>query len=338
MMLPPGVVHVGGALSGPSGDYDADVIILSLERAAETEAAIRSALMQEGVERHVFVVDQGSGAETLARLAAVVEGRGDATLVRVEQNLGVAGGRNVATSLGRGRVIVALDNDAEFDDCNTLACSVAAIDEDREVAAIGFRILVDGTGVDDLLSWGYPKALLPGAAETFGAVTFVGAGHAIRRDAWEEAGGYDARLFFCWEEFDFCLRAIERGWQVQYRGDIVVRHKVSAERRVAWSGDRWFHFVRNRLYIARKWGAHWPSLAPRCAAYVLKGMRNGLLCETFRAIVAARNMSARARGEPLSRPTRVYLAQHDTAFRGGLVRRVRCEVLASLQGPHCATS
>lgn len=337
MMLPGGAVHVAGALSGPSGNYDADVIILSLERAAETEAAIRSALMQKGVERHVSVVDQGSGAETLARLAAVVEGRGDATLVRIEQNLGVAGGRNLATSLGHGRVIVALDNDAVFDDCATLAQAVAAIDEDHELGAVGFRILVDGTGADDLLSWGYPTALLPRAAEAFGTVTFVGAGHAIRREAWEDAAGYDARLFFCWEEFDFCLRAIERRWRVRYRGDIVVRHKVSPEQRATWSGDRWFHFVRNRLYIARKWGASWPSLMPRCAGYVLKGMRNGLVRQTLAAIVAAGKMSARAGSEPLSRGAREYLAQYDAAHRGSLLTRLRREVLASLQGPRCAT-
>jgi hypothetical protein len=34
-------------------------------------------------------------------------------------------------------------------------------------------------------------------------VTFVGAGHAIQRVAWEQASGYDDSLFFCWEEYDF---------------------------------------------------------------------------------------------------------------------------------------
>ena len=72
--------------------------------------------------------------------------------------------------------------------------------------------------------------------------------------AWQQAGGYDSRLFFCWEEFYFCLRAIALGWRVRYRGDIVIRHKVAAERRVDWSSARWFYFVRNRLYIERKLG------------------------------------------------------------------------------------
>jgi GT2 family glycosyltransferase len=337
-MLASPVHYVAGAVGSPAGGYDADVIILSLERPAETEAAIRSALMQLGVAQHVLVVDQGSGPETLARLAAVVEGRSDATLVRVERNLGVAGGRNVASALGHGRVIVALDNDAEFDDETTLARAVAAIDADRGLAAIGFRIVVDGTGRDDLSSWGYPRSLLPRAGETFDAVTYVGAGHAIRREAWQDAGGYDPALFFCWEEFDFCLRAIEQGWRVGYRGEIVVRHKVSLEQRVSWSGNRWFHFVRNRLYIARKWGASWVSLTPRCAGYVLKGVRNGLAWQTLRAIAAARRMPVAGATEALSSRARAYLSRHDAAHRGGVLARLRGEVLAHLAASGSATS
>ncbi len=67
--------HVAGAADPPAGDYDADVVILSLDRAAETAAAIQSALAQTGVSRHVFIVDQGSRPDALAHLAGIVAGR-----------------------------------------------------------------------------------------------------------------------------------------------------------------------------------------------------------------------------------------------------------------------
>jgi GT2 family glycosyltransferase len=319
--------HIAGAAGPPPGAYDADVVILSLDRTEETTAAIRSALVQRGVSRHVFIVDQGSRPDALARLVAEVTGRRDATLMALDRNRGVAGGRNVGSSLGHGRVIFGLDNDAEFADATTLARAVEALDSEPALAAIGCRILLYARATDDLSSWGYPGRLLPYAGESFDAVTFVGAGHAIRRAAWD---GYDDALFFCWEELDFCLRAIERGWRIRYRGDIAVRHKVCAEHRFTWSGTRWFHFVRNRLYIERKWHAGWLALLPRVAFYLLRGAHNGLLQQTLAAVHAAIRMSS---GMPACRHSAAalrYIRANDTVHRGNWRTRVRRAFSAEL--------
>jgi GT2 family glycosyltransferase len=261
-----------------------------------------------------------------------VHGRSDATLVALESNQGVPGGRNIGSAMGCGRIIVGLDNDAEFAAPDTLARLASAFDADPVVAAIGCRIVIDATGEDDLSSWGYPPALLARSKETFEAATFVGAGHAIRRAAWNDVGGYDARLFFCWEEYDFCLRAIARYWRVCYRGDIVVRHKVSPERRVTWSGDRWFHFVRNRIYIGRKSGASWFALAPRAVGYCIKAARNGRLAGTPHALWAAFKMARGVPQNPLHPAAQNYLRRVDDACRGNWLTRLRREVLAALPG------
>lgn len=324
--------HIAGAVAPPPGAYDADIAILALDRAEETVAAIDSALAQMGVSRHVIVIDQGSRPEALARLAAAIAGRADATLVALDRNLGVAGGRNLAASLGHGRTIVALDNDAEFDGFDTVAQMCRVLEADAGLAAVGCRIVLDATGADDPTSWGYPAALRPLASEAFDAATFVGAGHAIRRAAWEAAGGYDERLFFCWEEYDFCLRAIARGWRVRYRGDFVVRHKVSPQRRISWSGARWFHFVRNRIYIERKWGASWLALAPRILGYALRGARNQCFRDTPRAVWAAARLARGVAAEAMPDSGRAYLRRTDRAYRGGVLARMRREVFAALPG------
>jgi GT2 family glycosyltransferase len=160
----------------PPGGYDADVLILALDRPDETLAAVAWALAQTGVSRHVVAVDQGSCMSTLARLAAALAGRADAKLVSASSNLGVAGEGNLAASLGHGRVVVALDNDAELADATTLARAVVALDAAPDVDAVGFGIVKYANGTDDLSSWGYPPALPARAGQAFDAATFVGAG------------------------------------------------------------------------------------------------------------------------------------------------------------------
>ena len=338
-------VHIAGAVAPPNGQYDADIIILAQDRVEETLAAIASAGSQTGVSVHIFVLDQGSSPTALVRFAEAAGHRTNATLLAVTSNLGVAGGRNLISDLGHGRIIVALDNDAAFATHDTVARMLAALDAEPRLAAIGCRIVTHDDGTDDLSSWGYPANLLPCAGESFDAVTFVGAGHAIRRTAWEQADGYDTKLYFCWEEFDFCLRAIALGWRIRYRGDIVIRHKVAAEHRISWSAGRWYYFVRNRIYIERKQGHPWTALTPRIAGYLLKGVRNGHLPQTLDAIRAARTMSPRSgsprsgaprSGEPRSgiqsMPAAAinYLSRNDRAHRGSLTRRLIQEVFGRI--------
>jgi GT2 family glycosyltransferase len=261
----------------------------------------------------------------------------DATLVRLDRNHGVAGGRNRATALGAAPVVFALDNDAEFATPGTLAEAAAALRAEPDIGAIACRILVFATGEDDMSSWGFPLGLLPQAAGSFDAATFVGAGHALRRADFEAAGGYDDALFFTWEEFDLALRLINMGRRIRYRGDIAVRHKVSPEARVGWTGTRWHHFVRNRLYVAMKHGVAPAALLPRFLAYQLKGMRNRVLAQGLRAGPEALAMARRFRPAPgtahLYGPTpaaRAYLARTDAAHRGGWLARLRGEVLGGL--------
>jgi GT2 family glycosyltransferase len=321
---------IGAGSSPPAGAYDADIVILSLDRIAETEAAIRSALAQAGVSRHLIVFDQGSAPDNLARLAALIGGRTDALLASAGRNLGVAEGRNRAAALGHGRMLVALDNDAVFADAGTVARAVALLDGQPQLAVLGFRIMNgDGSG-EDAASWGYPEALRHRAAERFPCATFVGAGHAIRRAAWDAAGGYDGALFFAWEEYDFALRAIDLGWHLLHAGDIAVHHKLASEGRVAWTGRRWFLFVRNRLYIARKWRTARLALLVRTMAYGLKSVRVGLGVQGGKAVVAAFRMTLPEPARPMSAQGRAYLQAADTDWRGGLWARFRGEVMADL--------
>jgi GT2 family glycosyltransferase len=315
-----------GHRPGPE-PYDADIVILCLERPAETCAAIRSALSQRGGVFHVSVLDQNSSAETIQALITTFANAPRFALYRVPQNLGVGGGRNFLGGCGHGRIIVGLDNDAVFHTPWIVAGALRAFRRRPELGALGFNILgPDGTA-PDLASWGYPRLLRPKFRETFDTTTFVGAGHAIRRATWQAVGGYDSGLFFTWEEYDFCLAAIALQWRIAYDGTLAVRHSPAAGARVGWDGARMTAYVRNRLLISRKWGAPWCALAPRMFAYALHGAVNGCLPAALHGIAAAWRAGI-PRGRPMPKAMRTYIRAHETRHRGSWLDRLRREVLS----------
>jgi GT2 family glycosyltransferase len=315
----------------PAFGYDADIIILTQSRVRETIAAVDSALAQQNLSYHVSVLDQGSSEAERADLVTAFSGREGLGFWIAQGNLGVAGGRNFLSSLGRGEVIIGLDNDAEFADALVAARAVAQFQQTPELGVIGFRIMArDGISLDRF-SWGYPRPLMARAGDRFVSTTFVGAGHAIRRRTWVEAGGYDADLFFTWEEYDFSLRAIALRWTIVYDGALAVIHKVSPEARVRWRSARMRYFVRNRLMIARKWNTGWLALLPRMAGYLVKGARNGspipALAGALEAITSDHLLFKR---EP-SAQMRGYLREHEHRHRETFLRSLYLNAVLRMQ-------
>ena len=48
----------------------------------------------------------------------------------------------------------------------------------------------------------------------------------IRREAFEQVGGFDERFFLFWEDADLCWRLRDRGWSVWYCTRARVMHRV----------------------------------------------------------------------------------------------------------------
>ncbi len=316
------VPELAGGPLPPQAAYDADIIILTISRIPETIEAVRSACRQTGLGVHVSVLDQGSPEAEFQMLAAALQGEARVSLYRSFVNLGVAGGRNFLAQQGNGRIIAGLDNDAVFASDHIVAQASRKFADHPRLGALGFRILNgDGTALDES-SWGYPQSLKPHCHAWFLTTTFVGAGHAIRRTAWQQAGGYDARLFFTWEEYDFCRRAIKSGWQIGYDGLLAVWHKAATAQRVGWQGARQGVFVRNRLVIARKWRE--PRLL-LIAGYLLKGLLAGRLIATLQGVLAGLRWKL-ATTQTMPPLMQAYLQQHEARHRGPWWLRVQSEL------------
>lgn len=298
----------------PEGGYDADVVILSHHRPRETIAAIGSAAGQTGCRHHVIVLDQGSSSAHRAALVAAVAPLGNVALYGVAENHGVPGGRNRATALGHGQAIIALDNDARFAAHDVVARAAARLAILPDLGAIGFRIMAGDGAALDATSWGYPKSLRAAAGARFTTTTFVGCGHALSRACFDTLGGYDETLFFTWEEYELSRRAIAAGWHIEHHGDLAVIHSVAAEARVAWQGERWRYYVRNRLLIAHDWHGL-AGMVPRACVFLARGAVAGRPRATIAAMLeAVRTASGRPRRHDGAAGRR-YVLTNETAHR-----------------------
>jgi GT2 family glycosyltransferase len=69
----------------------------------------------------------------------------------------------------------------------------------------------------------------------------------VRREAFEAAGGFDARYFCYFEDVDLCFRLRLRGWRILHAGDAIVAHVGggSAGERSPFAD---YHGARNRTW------------------------------------------------------------------------------------------
>ena len=129
--------------------------------------------------------------------------------------------------------------------------------------------------------------------ETFEVTRFCGGGFALRRDAFERAGGFDGSLFFGGEERDLSWRLIRLGYRLRWYRDLAVLHCSTPVAKVNWSDRRYYFLVRNTLYINHKYGAGLTGLLRGSTSFTIRGVRNGLGLAALRGVGEAYAMCLR---------------------------------------------
>ena len=312
-----------------------DVCILSWNRPAVTLQAVASVRSQTGVEARVWLLDQGSDPECVAALREAAAGDPRLVLRELDTNVGVGRGRNLVMRMGGAPYIYSLDNDAEFAGPDVLRYAVERMDAEPRIAVLANRVDSAQTGRLDLLTWAYSRELVDHGDREFRCTRFAETGHCVRRSAFEEVGGYDERIFFCLESVDLSYKLIERGHDIVYDPRRAVLHKSYPTSRYHWGMTRFYHQVKNAIYLDWKFFARRERVAALAIAYLAKGLYNGLGGQAFGgvrdAIRVIRTLGPGAT-TPLGVRARRYLAEHDLRYRRSFVRRLRAEVFAAPWG------
>ncbi len=122
------------------------------------------------------------------------------------------------------------------------------------------------------------------------------------------------------------------GYFIRYEPGIVVRHKASLEQRVEWDTGRYYHNVRNMLYLNHKHiGRRWLNFQ-YAAGFLAKGLVNGYAGQALRGIRDGMRLN-RAHREPptLSGKALDYVMRHEFQPRGSALRRLLDEVLIRMR-------
>ncbi len=235
------------------------VIVVNHNRADLLRECLDSLLAQTYPCFEILVVDNGSTDGSRALVSGYADSR--LRLISLEENLGFGVANNIAIKEAHGTLIALLNNDAVADPA-WLQHLVRPMTMDPAVGMCASKILVYGTRVVDKAGHlMYPDGqnrgngtgeIDDGRFDTPGEALFPdGCAALYRREALEQAGGFDPHFFAYADDADLGMRCLLKGWTCLYEPRAVVQHHRSSTSG-PYSAEKVYLVERNRLWLAVK--------------------------------------------------------------------------------------
>lgn len=219
------------------------VVITMGNRPEELRALLDSVAGQDGDRIEVVVVSNGAPVPDVPPGVRTVE---------LPENLGIPGGRNVGIeAFGPGGTdvdaLLFLDDDGLLPRTDTAELCRRAFEADPELGIISFRIADPDTGITQRRH--VPRLRAADPMRSSRVTTFLGGANAVRTKVIAEVGPLPGQFFYAHEETDLAWRALDAGWMIDYRADMVLHHPTTAPSRHAV-----YHrmVARNRVWLARR--------------------------------------------------------------------------------------
>ncbi len=212
------------------------VVIPNYEGASLLERCLRSLSAQTRKDFEVLIVDNASTDASIETASRVYP---QARILRLERNLGFAGGANAGFSASRGEWVAVLNNDTEVTEDWISSCAVA-IARRPDAAFFACRILemkqretMYGAGdcylragIGYRRGQGQPDG--PAYDEEITVFSACGCAALYRRSVLTELGGYEEKLFAYLEDVELGLRMQVLGHVGYYIPQARVYHLGSA--------------------------------------------------------------------------------------------------------------
>jgi len=223
--------------------------VITWQRRDEAVAAVRR-LRELPEQPPVVLVDNGS---TDGTAEAVRREFPEVDVVALTENRGAVG-RNIGVARLRTPYVAFCDDDTWWEP-GSLTRAADALDAFPRLALVNARIVVEPGGVDDPIVEELRDSPVPGPDWLPGPAlgSFLAGASVVRRDAFEQAGGFSERLWLGGEEELLATDLLSSGWELCYLEDLVVHHRASVlrdavhRRRVGLRNTLWFTWLRRPL-------------------------------------------------------------------------------------------
>jgi len=232
------------------------VVLTMGDRPAELNRLLRSVADQEGDPMAVVVVANGGPLPDLP------EG---AIGVALPENVGIPAGRNVGTGelSDDTDVVLYLDDDGRLAGTDAGRLLREAFAANPRLGIVSFRIVDPESGETQRRH--VPRLRAGDPMRSGPVTTFLGGASAVRAAVMREVGGLPDDFFYAHEETDLAWRALDAGWEIEYRSDIVLEHpRTSPARHAAFFRMN----ARNRVYLARR-NLPWPIVPAYLGTWVV---------------------------------------------------------------------
>jgi glycosyltransferase involved in cell wall biosynthesis len=193
------------ALSTQSSALKASVVIPCYNQGRFLADAVGSLIAQTEPRWEAVIIDDGSTDNTLA-LAHEQAGRDERVRVLTQANRGLGGSRNAGIAATGAPAVLCLDAD-DMIAPTFLERTLASLQADPQIGFVSGDVQFFG---DEHNRWSGGE---PTAERLRWDCRLVSAS-LFRRAAWREAGGFAERTAMpSYEDWDFWLRLVERGWR-----------------------------------------------------------------------------------------------------------------------------
>jgi GT2 family glycosyltransferase len=267
------------------------ILISSRDRVDILTTCLETVLGQNYGAIEVLVLDNNSNQDHLNEFLMKRFRDPRLCCYRTDISLGVAAGRNFLMQQARGDIFCVIDDDAHFVSNDSISAIVETFRRHQKAGIIALKIVDHRNGQERVLapfsqSWRKRDPQL--VQKTQRVSYYLGGGHAVRRDVFEQCGGYQQNLVFGEEELDFSYRAIERGFEIIYFPDVVVHHHPQpsvVHHQKGYRQPELYYHVRNRFFISYQY-LPWQYIPVYLSIWLSRYGLNALKLRAFREFIA----------------------------------------------------